>query len=43
MEEASHGDINTAFKKLSLNHSIIKEINNSENKSQDTVLSSFKL
>ena len=39
MEEASYDDINTAFNKLSLNHSIIKEATNSENESQDSVLS----
>ena len=43
MEEASYDEINTAFNNLSLNHSIIKEIPNSENESQDSVLSAFKL
>ena len=42
MEEATYDDINTAFNNLSLNHSFIKEINNSENESQDSVLSTFK-
>ena len=42
MEEASYDDINTAFNRLSLNHSIIKEATNSENESQDSVLSTFK-
>ena len=35
-------DINTDFSNLSLYHSIIKEINKSENGSQDAVLSTFK-
>ena len=43
MEEASYDDINTAFNNLSLNHSIINEIPNSENESRDSVLSTFKL
>ena len=43
MEEGSYDDINTAFKNLSLNHSIIKETTNSENESPDSVLSTFKL
>ena len=42
MEEASYDDINTAFNRLSLNHSIIKEATNSENESPDSVLSTFK-
>ena len=42
MEESSNDDINTAFNTFSLNHSIIKEVSNSGNKSQDTVLYSFK-
>ena len=42
MEEATYDDINTAFNNLSLNHSFIKEINNSENESQDSLLSTFK-
>ena len=42
MEEATYDDKNTAFNNLSLNHSFIKEINNSENGSQDSVLSTFK-
>ena len=42
MEEASYGDINTAFDNLSSNHSIIKEVTNGENGSRDSVLSTFK-
>ena len=42
MEEASYDDINTAFNKLSLNHSIIKEITNSENECWDSILSTLK-
>ena len=42
MEEASYGNINTAFNNLSLNQNIIKEITSSENESRDSVLSTFK-
>ena len=42
MEEASFDDINAAFNNLSLTHSIITEITNSENESRDSVLSTFK-
>ena len=42
IEESSNNDINTPFNNFSLNHSIIKDVNNSENKRQDTILSSFK-
>ena len=42
MEEAPYDDINNAFNNLSLNHSIIKEITNSENESLVSVLSTFQ-
>ena len=42
MEKASYDDINSAFNNLSLNHSIIKEITNSENEGSDSVLSTSK-
>ena len=42
MEQALYDDINTAFNNLSLNHSIINERTNSESKSRDSVLSTFK-
>ena len=42
MKKTLHDDINIDFNNLSLNHSIIKEINDSENEIQDSVLSTFK-
>ena len=41
MEEASYDDINTAFNNLSLNQSIITEINKSENEIQYYLLKCY--